>query len=893
MTDHRKTKSQLIEEIEQLRAQLAEAEVLKESLAQVKHDLGERVKELGCLFGIARLVQNPENKLADILQGTVELIPPAWHYPELTCGRIILGDQQFITPNFEETQWNQSADILIDGEVGGAVEVYYLAEKPSLAEGPFLLEERELVDYIAERLGRIVERTRSQRALREREQWLDTTLRSIGDGVIATDAQGRVTLMNPVAETLTGWTESQAKGVPSQEVFHIINEFSREPVESPVQRVLREGIVVGLANHTLLVTKGGQERAIADSGAPILDDDENILGAVLVFRDVSHERQREARLRQLSQVFVDSVDPIIIEDLSGVVIDLNPQAEESYGWSREELVGQPVKTVVPPERHTQADEFLARCRRGETVRAVEGLRWNKDGEVISVLLTLSLLCDEEQQPAAVATIAQDISSLKQSQTELRQALESAEIANHAKSEFLANMSHELRTPLNAILGFVQLMERDPDFSAEQRQNLEIVARSGEHLLGLINDVLDMSRIEAGRLGFNESGFDLYQLIELLEGIFTVRAEQKGIQFYLEHPSQLPHYIRSDPRKLRQVLMNLLSNAVKFTHEGGVTLRVGVKEADTLAFEVEDSGVGIPEDDLKRVFEPFAQTTNGLKAAQGSGLGLTISQRFVEILGGELIIKSQIGVGSIFSFEIPYEQVDAASVEKPASRQQVIGLAPGQPVYRILIAEDRETSRLLLVKLLQSVGFQVRAVTNGKEALAAWREWQPDLIWMDMRMPVMDGYEATRRIKATPEGQETPILALTATAFDEDRQKVFVAGCDDYVRKPFRAAEIFDKMAEHLNLDYLYEEMPAAAPATLADVQEDEAHATLEKLPKEWVNELYHTSRRGRGNLALALIDQIEAEHPALAKRLAAWVREYRFDKILALLEPMLDAGGGS
>ena len=494
--------------------------------------------------------------------------------------------------------------------------------------------------------------------------------------------------------------------------------------------------------------------------------------------------------------------------------------------------------------------------------------------------------------------------VEQRTIELKDAKQAAEAANRAKSEFLANMSHELRTPLNAILGFAQLMNRDSSLTPQQQENTSIINRSGEHLLSLINNVLDISKIDSDRTILTENTFDLCEFLNTIQKMFQLKAEFKGLQILVECNSAIPQYLHADEGKLRQVLINLLGNAIKFTQEGGVILRVGVKEGKqgsvSIIFEVEDTGPGIAPHEFKSLFEPFMQTETGQKSQQGTGLGLPISRKFVQLMGGDITVSSTLNRGTIFQFDIQVKLAEATDLSKPQQRQ-VLGLEPGQPSYRILVVDDRWENRRLLTKLLVSVGFEVREAENGQEAIALWLSWEPHLIWMDMRMPVMNGYEATKQIKSHLKGQATTIVALTASVIEEEQAIVLGAGCDDFVRKPFREEAIWEKMAQFLGVRYVYADSQSqqvtlrsptssdntdASSALLAPLAEKPDYVlraeSLTVMPAEWVAQLQQAATQLNANQICQLITQIPEKYISLAKALQQKVNDFDFDQILNL-----------
>lgn len=506
--------------------------------------------------------------------------------------------------------------------------------------------------------------------------------------------------------------------------------------------------------------------------------------------------------------------------------------------------------------------------------------------------------------ATQAAIAiQNARLLKEAQR-AREAAEAArkvaETANQAKSIFLANMTHELRTPMNAILGFAQVMKRSQTLPQEHQENVNIISRSGEHLLTLINNVLDFSKVEAGKMILTEVNFDLHQLLHDLEDMFGLKAESKRLQLLFELDDNVPRYIRTDELKLRQVLVNLLNNALKFTEEGGVTVRIMQSYGDKrqedaleqfpsnlcrLYFEVEDTGPGIAPYEMNKLFLAFSQTQVGQQAHEGTGLGLAIGRKFVRLMGGDMQVNSKLGKGAKFSFEIQVMTVDESDIELKQPKRRVVGMEAGEPVYRILIVDDKWTGRQLLRRLLEPLGFELREAENGREAVALWEGWHPHLIWMDLRMPVMDGYEATKKIKSTMRGQDTTIIiALTASVMEEDKAIVMAAGCDDFMRKPFREAEIFDMMITHLGVRFIYEEMTPSELEGPQPEEQTESQLSFVNIPTAFIDDLLQAVERTNVTVVRQIIEEISNHNPILAAHLAKLNDDFEYKKIEALIQ---------
>ncbi|HJX28828.1 MAG TPA: PAS domain S-box protein [Thermoanaerobaculia bacterium] len=747
----------------------------------------------------------------------------------------------------------------------------------------------------------------------ERER-LRITLASIGDAVISTDAEGRVVFLNSVAETLTGWTQAVAEGQPLTEVFQIVNEYTREPAENPAFQALREGVVVGLANHTILIARDGTERPIDDSAAPILDDAGLAKGAVLVFRDVTERRgfeEAQARLAAIVESSVDAIvsktldgiirtwnagaerlfgytaeevvgrsitviippdrlheeteilarlsrgeriehyetvrrakdgrlidisltisptrdpegkiigaakiarditerrraeeaqarlaaivessqDAIISKTLQGIIETWNTAAERLYGYTAQEAVGKPITLLIPPDRLNEEKEILARLSRGERIEHYETVRRAKDGRLIDISLTISPIRDSRGRIIGASKIARDITKRKKTEQALQEAMEALRKADRRKDEFLAMLAHELRNPLAPLRNGLQVLRlaTDPDLVAKSR---DIMDRQLFHMVRLIDDLLDVSRISLNKMELRRSTVLLTEVINNAVETARPAIQKAGHTLTVSLPPE-PIHLDGDLTRLAQVFGNLLSNSARYTEGRGQIWLSATREDSQITVTVRDTGIGIPAAALPNVFEMFSQVDRTIeRSAGGLGIGLALVKGLVEMHGGTVQAESPgEGQGSTFTVRLPILD-DGVEVSTGTGKE---GPESAGAERRILVVDDNQDSAASMEMMLQLMRNEVRIANNGSEAVDLAEQFRPHLILMDLGMPLLNGYEATRRIREQPWGRDIVIVALSGWGQEDDRARSRAAGCDGHLVKPLDLPEL-EKLLEGL------------------------------------------------------------------------------------------------
>lgn len=660
------------------------------------------------------------------------------------------------------------------------------------------------------------------------------------------------------------------------------------------------------------------ERLQAFAGFPLIVEDKVVGILVLMARhplteaaqqelaSVSHEIALGIRRKQTESALRESEERYrgIVENASDLIVTLTPDSRCRYlspnlprvlGYETEELKGQPWSALIHPEDLPGVADVAERgITTGETVTTPAHRMRCKDDTWRWFVTSGSCVFDRQHTPLYLVCIARDVTDRKQAEAEMQKARDAAVTANRAKSEFLASVSHELRTPLNGILGYAQILKRDPTLSSGHRQGLDVIQRSGEHLLTLINDILDLSKIEARKMELKVNALQLPEFLTSVADLFRLRAHQKGILFLYEPITPLPQWVQGDEKRLRQVLMNLLSNAVKFTDRGGVTFQVGQITSGThggspprIRFAVRDTGRGIAEGDLEEIFLPFQQAGDQRHITEGTGLGLPISQRLVEMMGAQIQVDSHPGQGSCFWFEVELPQVEGSTSVDPETPEPIITGYRG-PRRQILVIDDKWENRSVLINLLMPLGFEVIEASNGQEGVDLAVQGRPHLVLMDLVMPVMDGFEATRRLRACPELQDLVILAASASTFDQDQRSSLEAGCDGFIAKPIVAPELLETLRSHLQLEWIHAGDERLSPQ-IPGVETTDLEPAMPSATQ--LSQLWELARIGHIKGILEQLDRLEAQggSSALIQDLRQKAKAFQVKKIQAQLRPLIEA----
>jgi len=804
-------------------------------------------------------------------------------------------------------------------------------------------EEIRIVPYSGDEVLVLVrdisDRKQAERELESQRAFLRQVFDIVPNSIFVKDIHGCFVTVNQAGAAIFGVEIEEMIGKRENE-FTNISPQQMETYLVNNRRVMQTG-QRQIYPSQAIVNKQGESRWYKTIVEPFIDTQGILQGVIGSATDITDIKQAEIAIQSqkafLRQVIDRVPSMLFVRDGEGKFLLLNAAAAAIHGKTSEELLNNS-ETETIAESY-QLRDFLTVNREVMTTGKTKVLEAqsivNFQGENRFHYTVISPFLDEEGSIQGIIGCSTDITDIKQVEIELQTAKEAAEAANRAKSTFLASMSHELRTPLNAILGFTQVMERDRLLSPDHQEYLGIINRAGKHLLELINDVLEMSKIEAGQTIIQLGVCDLQVLLQGLEEMFRLKASSQSLELTFQIAPGVPQYLETDERKLRQVLLNILGNALKFTEVGKVSLVVTrqeslpsssldssvlaaanegyrtnvpreelaksspiktLAEASYLVFTVTDTGSGIDPEEMPLLFTPFMQTSSGYKSQQGTGLGLAISRKFVQQLGGDISVQSIVDQGTEFSFYIPYHPLDqstlsAKGAEKSATNQdsfRFMGLAANHPEYRVLVVDDRSDNRLLLVNLLENQGFLVQEAENGEEARQLWQSWQPQLIWMDLQMPIMDGYAATRWIRQQENLSQPVIIAITANVLEGDRHNILAAGCDDIVYKPFVEALLLQKIADHLPVQYQHQEVAIRYPAQPLRNQEKFSFTDWRELillmPKDWNLKLYQAAQECSDDKMLELLQEIPPVHFSITEALAVLIKCFQFQEIIELIE---------
>jgi len=792
-----------------------------------------------------------------------------------------------------------------------------------------IIAERTIKNQKEELEQRVIERTRSledanrkltvinselnQRRLEAEEhqrklQQLSSAVVNSPTTIVITDHRGIIEYVNPKFFDMTGYLPEEAIGQNPK----ILNAGL---LPKELYTEMWSTIIAGMEWRGDLCNKKKNGDIFWEhaSISPIRDAHGKITHFVAVKEDITEQRQIAEKLRESESRFqrIVSTVPVMLynyviqPDGTNRFLYVSPNCEDILELDYKELlldINSFLKIVHSDDLERLREEKKIADQTGQTfdteVRII-----TKSGRMKWVQLSSRPNPAPPGETPTWSGYLLDITLRKQADEELILAKDAADAANRAKSAFLANMSHEIRTPMNAILGFAQVLERDPLLSSLQAGHVRSIIEGGSHLLALLNDLLNVSKTQAGQITLNRSAFSLHDLVSDLEMLFHSRATDRGLQLVVEQDKTLPNRLLGDESKLRQILINLIGNAVKFTTSGVIAVRLHAdsvtgkpesaitterrsRKRVRLIVEVEDSGPGITDEDGANIFSIFQQAAAGKKAG-GTGLGLAISRDFARMMYGDITYWSKVGRGSCFRFEAQFELAGSKRKTSQTKPDRIVGLRPGTGPYRVLITDDALTNRLLLVAMLKPLGLEIKEATNGSEAVEICEAWSPHVILMDLLMPGMDGYEAIRLLKGTEKGQAAHVIAITGNDSEEDKMLVIALGAAAYLRKPFRRDELFFHLGKCLDLEYVMVGKPSSPLQPEGTLQQ----SAIVALPSELVKAMQRAVAEGNMDSLTELITQVENIDSNTAQRLQTLADQYDYENLNRLLEKGVTGNG--
>ncbi len=748
----------------------------------------------------------------------------------------------------------------------------------------------------------ITERKQAEDALQVAHKSLTDILNAaLHTSIIATDVNGIITVFSKGAEKMLGYSAQELVGKQTPAIVHLESEVANRSKELSIEfKRPIQGFEVFVSKAKIqeheertwtYIRKDGTSISVNLIITAIRDTKNEITGFLGIANDITERKQAEEELKRISTRLAMATNAggigVWEMDLTTNALFADEQLFRLFGVEKTSVNDGNeawLNTIHPDDADRVSAEIQMAIRNEKQFDTEFRVCW-PSGAIHTIRSMAILQNDDSGTPIQMIGVDWDITEQKKTEAVLLKARQDAEMANKAKSVFLANMSHEIRTPLNAIIGFSQLMNRDKYLTDAQREYNISIIRAGEHLLSLINDILELSKMEAGRLELNPLNIDLGALLSDIQMFFKEQIRSKHLQFILDISPDLPQFVLVDDNKLRRIFINLIGNAIKFTDEGGIAVHVRADQLNPLKsrliVEVQDSGPGIPENEIGKLFKHFVQTSSGVSKSSGTGLGLALSRELAVLMGGNISVTSEVGKGSVFTFYVEIEVGKAEAVQN-SIKERVISIANKLEECRILVVDDTEENRQVVVRLLNLVGFTTKEAVNGQDAIAKFEEWNPHLILMDMRMPILDGYESTRRIKLTEKGKQTPIVALTASSFEDEQKKIGELEIHGYIRKPFRESELFGTIGNILGISYVFED-ESTFPEENDQITDIEIVERISQLPTDLLEQMRNATIVADIDLLIDLIHQINPEHSDLSRHLLIHANNFDYEYLLQIL----------